>query len=217
MLFKADIRRSPPVQQNIQLCSGHIAQSMRLVLFRKNLVAAAHQLEPFSDTQAFFCRISSASESKDWWRAATDGSFDCVVIEAEALASKEAVLAACQSGDKSAWLTDDRRSHIGCQRQKLVDAFFVRFAPSKTQRFSSLSNAGFAASVEHGLRAIWNTAANTNERDQCFSGRLKGSNIFGRGSSSALNIVDIHVAQHCLIAGFEARRPSFVLLRQPGI
>ena len=76
-----------------------------------------------------FCSIKTAtgSESQPWWKPATDGSFDCVIVEAEATATKSAVLSACQLGDKQAWLVGAAKKLLQTQAQMLSDAFYVSF------------------------------------------------------------------------------------------
>ena len=75
------------------------------------------------------CSIKTPSdpESQPWWKPATDDSFDCVIVEAESTATKEAVLSACQSGNKQAWLVGGAKKLLQTQAQMLSDAFYVSF------------------------------------------------------------------------------------------
>ena len=73
------------------------------------------------------CSIKAPAdtESQQWWKPASADSYDCVVVEAEATATKSAVLSACQSGDKQAWLVGEAKKLLQMQAQMLSDAFYV--------------------------------------------------------------------------------------------
>lgn len=74
-----------------------------------------------------------APESGQWWRTVTNGSFDCVVVNAEASATKAAVLEACQSGNRKPWLREEVQTRLDCHRQIICDSFSVSSSIYRSQ------------------------------------------------------------------------------------
>ncbi len=71
-----------------------------------------------------FRRLSApASEDGSWWAGAQADSYDCVVVEAQCVASVSATLRACQSGDASPWPSPAEAALIAREANMVMAGF----------------------------------------------------------------------------------------------